>query len=129
MFPRVFEIANRIAEGSINLVILMMFFCISGSVSEKIAGIICGMNMNAITARTEMSNVAPVSIVFATLRASSLSFTRYSVKMGRNAAVSAPAINKLNKKSGIRKEALYVSVAEVVPKLTAIILSRNRPIA
>ncbi len=124
-----FEIANRIAEGSINLVMLMMSFCISGSTFEKIAGMICGMNMNAITARTEMSNVAPVSIVFATLRASSLSFTRYSVKMGRNAAVSAPAMNKLNKKSGIRKEALYVSVAEVVPKLIAIILSRSRPIA
>lgn len=32
------------------------------------------------------------------------------------AAVKAPAINRLNRMSGIKKDALYVSVAVVVPK-------------
>lgn len=49
------------------------------------------------------------------------------MKTGRKAAASAPAINILNSRSGIKNEALYVSVSMVVPKLVAMIRSLKSP--
>lgn len=128
MLPSVLLIANSTADGSINRVITIMLVCISDVASGNSAGIIYGINMNAIADSAAISSVAVVSIVCATSCASFLSFTRYSVNIGKKAAVSAPAINKLNKRSGIINDALYVSVALVVPKLTAITLSLISPI-
>ena len=121
--------AKSMAEGSIRRVMLMMFCCISGVASEKANGIILCMKIKAITASPEINIMAPVSIVFAIWYACFLSFIKYCVKIGRNAAVNAPAIKRLNKRSGIRKEALYVSVAVVVPKFTARMRSLKSPIA
>jgi hypothetical protein len=106
MFPRVLLIANKIAEGSINLVMFMIFSCVSGVDETNIAGIILSIKMKAITESAEIKIVAPVSIVFAILYASFLSFIKYSLKIGKNAAVNAPAINRLNSISGIKNDAL-----------------------
>lgn len=81
------------------------------------------MKIYAIIANPAITSEAVVNIVFAILKAVCLSFIKYDENIGKKAAVSAPAIKRLNNKSGIKKEALYVSVALVVPKFVAIILS------
>jgi len=129
MFPRVLLIAKRKADGSINLVMYIMFICPSGSTDGNIAGIMLSMKINATTARNAINKLAPDIIVFAKANASFLFFSRYSEKIGMNAATNAPAMNRLNKMSGIKNDALYVSVAVVVPKCTAIVLSLKRPTA
>ncbi len=108
--------ANKMAEASIILVILMISIWSVADASWNSTGTICGNVMKTIVAIMAMNNVAPVSIVSAIFFASSLSFTRNSEKIGKKAAESALAIKKLNKISGIKKDALYASVASVVPK-------------
>jgi len=129
IFPRVLLIANRNADGSISLVINIISACPAGATPGNAAGIILPMNMNAITLNMAINILAPDSIVFARDAASFLSFCRYSENIGINAAVRAPAMNRLKSISGIRNEALYVSVAVVVPKCTAIVRSLTSPTA
>ncbi len=106
IFPSVLLIAKRNADGSINLVINMMSACPSGATAGNTAGIILSINMNATTLKTAINMLAPESIVFARDLASFSSLCRYSENIGINAAVRAPAINRLNSMSGIRNEAL-----------------------
>lgn len=105
-FPRVLLIENNSADGNISLVMLIMLICASGSTFGNIAGIIDPMNMNAITAMKLINMLAPVRTVFATEKASGLFFSKYSEKIGINAAINAPAMNRLKSMSGIKKDAL-----------------------
>ena len=108
-------------------VIFVISFCIPSAAPLNKNGTISPINIIATTESTEIAKNALVSIVFAISCASSLFFVRYCEKTGKNAAESAPAMNKLNIKSGIRNEALYASVMLVVPKWTAIMRSRANP--
>lgn len=129
MLPSVFEMANKMAEPNIRRVMLMMSLWAIFVVSGKRLLIILGIKIKAIVASTVINIVAVVSMVFANFLASSLSFVRYSEKTGKKAAESAPAMKRLKSMSGIRKDALYASVIELVPKFVAIMRSRNSPIA
>lgn len=106
MFPKVLLMVNMIAELSIILVMLTMSARISSLASGKLKDIIGSMKMNAKTANTPIARVKMVNMMFATLKASFLSLAKYSENIGMNAAARAPAINRLKRLSGIRKEAL-----------------------
>lgn len=127
MLPSVLLIANNIADGSISLVMFIMSFFDCIDVSEKSPFTIGSISMNANIASNVIRMVALVSIVFAISRASFSSFARCSENTGMKAAISAPAMNRLNNMSGIMNEAVYASVAWLAPKLNAIVLSLSNP--
>lgn len=94
------------AELSISLVMLTIWAWVSRFASGNVILINPSIKMKATIDRKEITNAVAFISVFAIFCASSLSFSIYSVKTGTKAAASAPAMNRLNKVSGIKKEAL-----------------------
>lgn len=64
------------------------------------------MKMKEMIDRRDITIAVTFIKVLAIFWASCLSFSMYSVNTGTKAAARAPAINRLNNVSGIRKEAL-----------------------